>query len=241
MHTREIEYADGELTLRGYFATDSTQPRPCVLIAHPWVGRGAFVIEKAKYLAELGYAGFAVDMYGDARLGAGKDECAALMNPLLSDRDHIKARMLAALECVQGLPDVDSTSIAAMGYCFGGMCVLDLARSGVDIKGVVSFHGLLESPRDTDTKCKENDAAKIAAKVLVLHGHDDPMVTPDRVMAFTREMTKAEADWQIHMYGHTMHAFTNPEANDKAFGTVYDETADKRSLIAMKNFLAEIF
>jgi len=241
MHTREIEYKHGELTLRGYFATDSRQPRPCVLIAHPWVGRGAFVIEKAKYLAELGYAGFAVDMYGDARLGADKDECAALMNPLLSDRDHIKTRMLAALECVQGLAEVDRKNIAAMGYCFGGMCVLDLARSGVDIKGVVSFHGLLDSPWDTDAKCNENDAAKIAAKILVLHGYDDPMAPPEKVLTFTREMTNAEADWQMHMYGQTLHAFTNPEANDKAFGTVYDKTADKRSLIAMKNFLAEIF
>lgn len=241
LKTREVEYQEGDDTLRGFLATGSDDKKPCVLIAHPWAGRGDFVLGKAKYLAELGYAGFAIDMYGNAVTGADRDECAALMNPFLANRELLKRRMLAALECVRSLPEVDSANIAAMGFCFGGMCVLDLARSGADIKGVISFHGLLGGPRETDERFNQYAPAKIQAKVLVLHGYDDPMASPDNVLAFAEEMTAAGADWQIHVYGNTVHAFTNPEADDKALGTVYNKDADLRSHQALENFLAEIF
>ncbi|MDD2800652.1 MAG: dienelactone hydrolase family protein, partial [Methylococcales bacterium] len=135
---------------------------------------------------------------------------------------------------VRLLPWVDDSKIAAMGFCFGGLCVLDLARAGADLKGVVSFHGLLGAPDNLQSN-------SIKAKVLALHGHDDPMGPIEQVVAFEQEMTKAGADWQLHTYGHTMHAFTNPKANDPAFGTVYQANADKRSWLAMKNFLAEVF
>jgi dienelactone hydrolase len=129
---------------------------------------------------------------------------------------------------------VDDSKIAAMGFCFGGLCVLDLARTGVDIKGVVSFHGLLGALANA----KGN---KIKAKILALHGRDDPMGLPEQVLAFQEEMTLAGADWQFVTYGHTVHAFTNPVANDPGFGTVYQADADRRSWQAMQNFFAEIF
>ena len=145
----------------------------------------------------------------------------------------LQERLKATIDMVKDQPEVDSAKIAAIGFCFGGLCVLDIARSNADAAGVVSFHGLLHAPGNT--------AAKINPKVLALHGWDDPMATPDNVKAFGEEMTKAKADWQLHAYGGTMHAFTNPKANDPDFGTVYDADADRRSWQAMTNFLAELF
>jgi dienelactone hydrolase len=182
----------------------------------------------------LGYVGFAVDMYGKGILGSGPEENARLMQPLMEDRAMLQKRMQAALHAVKSLPWVDDGKIAAIGFCFGGLCVLDLARTGAGIKGVVSFHGLLVAPGNTQGNA-------IKAKVLALHGHDDPMVPPEQVLAFEREMTEAGADWQLHTYGHTMHAFTNPAANNPDFGTVYQADADRRSWQAMQNFLAELF
>ncbi|MEE9356744.1 MAG: dienelactone hydrolase family protein, partial [Methylococcaceae bacterium] len=135
---------------------------------------------------------------------------------------------------VKLLPWVDDKKIAALGFCFGGLCVLDLARSGADIKGVISFHGLLSAPDNTEGNA-------IAAKVLALHGYDDPMSSSEQVAALQKELTKSGADWQFHSYGNTMHAFTNPIANDPDFGTVYQSDADRRSWLTMKNFLEEIF
>jgi dienelactone hydrolase len=130
-------------------------------------------------------------------------------------------------------PEVDPRRIAAMGFCFGGLCVLDLARSGADLRGVVSFHGLLTPP-------EPHPQYTILAKVLVLHGFDDPMAPPEQVVALGLELTEAGADWQIHAYGNTLHAFTNPRANDPGFGTVYNETADRRSWRSLREFLAEV-
>jgi len=231
-----IGYLDGDVLLEAYFAFDDaiTERRPAVLISHAWGGRDDFVAEKANKLAELGYVGFALDMYGKGVLGNSPEQNSKLMQPFMADRGLLQKRIKAALYAVRLLPWVDDSKIAAMGFCFGGLCVLDLARAGADLKGVVSFHGLLGAPDNLVTN-------SIKAKVLALHGHDDPMGFFEQVLAFEQEMTKAGADWQLHTYGHTMHAFTNPKANDPAFGTVYQANADKRSWLAMKNFLAEVF
>ncbi len=231
-----VGYTDGDVLLEAFFAFDDSfsDRRPAVLINHAWGGRDDFVAEKAKKLAALGYFGFAVDMYGKGILGSSPEENAKLMQPLMDDRAMLQQRMKAALYAVRLLPWVDDSKIAAIGFCFGGLCSLDLARTGADLKGVVSFHGLLDAPDNT-----QGNAVK--AKVLALHGHDDPMVSSEQVLAFEQEMTKAGADWQLHTYGNTMHAFTNPVANDPAFGTVYQPDADRRSWIAMENFLTEIF
>lgn len=232
-----VGYLDGDTLLEGFFAYDDAVEgqRPAIMINHAWLGRNDFVAEKALKLAELGYFAFAVDMYGKDILGQNKEEGAKLMQPFMGDRRLVLRRMEAALYALKLMPWVDDKKIAAIGFCFGGLCVLDLARSGADIKGVVSFHGLLGTP-------SENNLAKeIKAKVLVLHGNDDPMATADQVVALQQELTNAKADWQLHQYGHTMHAFTNPIANDPEFGTVYQANADKRSWVSMQNFLTEIF
>ncbi|HBW84111.1 MAG TPA: carboxymethylenebutenolidase, partial [Gammaproteobacteria bacterium] len=161
------------------------------------------------------------------------DGNAALMGPFAADRGLLRQRIRAALVAGRNVPQVDPTRVAAMGYCFGGMCVLELARSGADVLGVVSIHGILAAGD------VENE--QIKAKVLCLHGHDDPMVPPEQVMAFETEMTEAGADWQLHAYGSTMHAFTNPAANNPEFGTVYSAIADQRCYQSLKNFFAEIF
>lgn len=231
-----VDYLDDGEVLEGFFAYDDALIglRPVVLIHHAWVGRDEFVAEKAKALAALGYLAFAADMYGKGIQGKSSEENAKLMQPFMADRAKLQKRIHAALATVKLMPWADNARVAAMGFCFGGLCALDLARTGADIRGVVSFHGLL-LPADNIPK------PEIKAKVLALHGHDDPMVPPEQVLAFQTEMTRSGADWQIHVYGGTMHAFTNPVANDPGFGTVYQSAADRRSWQAMQNFFVEIF
>jgi dienelactone hydrolase len=234
VQTRKVEYEIGGKTYEGVLAVDDAQSgkRPGILVSHAWAGRSEFEIEKAKALAELGYAGFALDLYGKGVLGETNEQCQALMTPFIEDREMLRAQLLKTIDIVKDQPEADESQIGAIGFCFGGLCVLDMARAGADMKGVVSFHGLLGGAGNT---------AGVKAKVLVLHGWDDPMVPPDAVVDFAKEMTGAGADWQLHAYGGTMHAFTNPEANDPNFGTVYNADADRRSWITMTNFLAEIF
>lgn len=231
-----VGYLDGDVLLEAFFAYDDFFPgrRPAVLINHTWAGRDDFVAEKAKKIAALGYVGFAVDMYGKGVLGSSAEENAQLMQPFMDNREMLQKRMQAALYAVKLIPWVDDNKIAAIGFCFGGLCSLDLARTGVDLKGVVSFHGLLDAPGNIQGNT-------VKAKILAMHGHDDPMVSVEQVAAFEQEMTRAGADWQLHIFGNTMHAFTNPAANNPGFGTVYQPDADRRSWLAMENFLTEIF
>ncbi|MDR3477274.1 MAG: dienelactone hydrolase family protein [Gammaproteobacteria bacterium] len=232
----KIEYIDGDTVLEGYCALDDTKPgkKPAVIVAHDWSGRNDFACQKAEKLAELGYVGFALDMYGRRIIGKTNEEKSALIKPFMEDRALLRRRILAALATVQELEVVNTASIAVMGFCFGGLCALDLARSGADIRGAVSFHGLLNAPTGIPQE-------KIVAKVLALHGHDDPMVPPAQVADFQKEMTDAKVDWQFHTFGNVMHGFTNPVAHDPKFGTVYDGLADKRSWVIAREFFAEIF
>ena len=236
VETRVVEYKHRDTTLEGVLAFDnaSSQPRPLVLVSHAWGGRDEFAVQKARDLARQGYAGFALDLYGGGKLGSSKEENSALMAPLLEDRLLLQARMEASVAAACEQPEVDAKKVAAIGYCFGGLCVLDLARSGAKVAGVVSFHGLFTPPGNTVGR-------KINSRVLVLHGYDDPMAQPDAMVALASELTEAQADWQIHAYGGTLHAFTNPAADDPDFGTVYHEAADKRSWRAMTEFLQECF
>ena len=204
-------------------------------MAPDWTGCNDFTCQKAQQMVEMGYIGFAIDMYGEGKLGKNNEEKSALIQPMIDDRQLLIKRITAAYQQLQKQPEVIVNKIAAMGFCFGGLCVIDLARSGADVLGVVSFHGLLFPLPDT---IKQNT---IQAKLLILHGYEDPMVPPDSVIAFTNEMTQTQVDWQLHMYGKTMHAFTNPLANDKNFGTVYSQVAERRALQSMVNFLDELF
>ena len=231
-----IDYNDGSAELEAFVAYEETDsPKPLVLVVHDWSGRRDFACKAAERVAGMGYVGMAVDMYGKGVFGSDGDVelNSSLMDPFASDRAMLRDRIRAALEAGRNLSQVDASKVAAMGYCFGGMCVLELARSGADVAGVISIHGIF-SPGDIPNK-------EIKAKILCLHGHEDPMVPPDQVLAFETEMTKAGADWQVHAYGNTMHAFTNPAANNPDFGTMYDEVAERRTYQALANFLDEIF
>ena len=234
--TELIEYEDGGQTLEGYFACREALPFPlgAVLVCHAWGGRGDFECEKARDLAELGYAAFAVDLYGRGVLGDGPETNQRLMQPFIQDRGMLRRRLGRALDTVRGIDRVDESRVAAIGYCFGGLCVLDMARGGAAVKGVVSFHGLLGAPENIET-------SPVSAKVLALHGWSDPMAPPSSVEAFGKEMHAAGADWQLHAYGGVYHAFTNPKANDPdGLGVLYDADADRRSWQSMKNFLEEV-
>ena len=229
-----IEYRDGQTLLEGFFCQDDARPgpQPAVLISHAWGGRDEFVERKARRLAWHGYAAFALDMFGKGKRGTTTEECSALITPFMQDRALLARRITAALETLKDLPQIDSRRIAAMGFCFGGLCALDLARSGADLRGVASFHGLL--------KPSGLPAQKIRAKTLIMHGYDDPMAPPEDVLAIAKELTSAGADWQLHAYGNTRHAFTNPQAHDDALGLKYNEAADRRSWHSLMQFLEEV-
>ena len=233
---RLVEYEHGGASLEGFLACDDVDggAKPAVMVVHAWGGRGQFECDRARALAELGYVGFAADLYGKGVLGASVEENAGLMQPFLDDRAMLQSRLTASLETLKSQPEVDNDRIAAIGYCFGGLCVLDLARIGTDINGVASFHGLFGAPGNTA-------GTKIKTRVLALHGHEDPMVPVDAVVALEKELTEAGADWQIHVYGNTLHAFTNPEANFPDLGAIYNKNADKRSWQTLLNFLDELF
>lgn len=234
MREQPIEYRDGEALLEGFLCYDESQPgpRPAVLINHARGGRDEFVERKARRLAWQGYVCFALDNYGKGKRGTTPEESAALMTPFMNDRAMLRRRLLSGLMAAKAMPIVDAGRIAVMGFCFGGLCALDFARADADVRGVVSFHGLLKPSGLTEPK--------IRARVLMLHGYDDPLAPPDDVLAVAKEFTAAGADWQLHAYGQTVHAFTNPAANNRAGGMQYDEAADRRSWHALEEFLSEV-
>ena len=236
LKTQPLHYRDGETTCHGHlvFPENVNANTPIVLVAHDWSGRNAFADEKAAELAKLGYIGFAMDLYGEGRVGNSNEEKSALMSPFASDRKKLKHRLLAAYQAAKTLGQGNPNAIAAIGFCFGGLSVLDLARTGEALAGVVSFHGLLNAPEGLASE-------RIQARVLALHGYNDPMAKPPQVMAFADEMTKAGADWQVSMYGNTVHAFMNPLAHDEALGLVYSPEIAKRAWTAMAQFLREVF
>jgi dienelactone hydrolase len=237
VRTKVVEYKQADAVLEGYLAWDDAAegPRPGVLIAHEWTGLGDYVQSRARKLAGMGYVAFALDIYGKGVHPQAPKEAAAQASKYKNDRALMRARAAAGLDVLRGSPLCDPRRVAAIGYCFGGTCVLELARSGVDIAGVVSFHGGLDTPHPADAK-------QIKGKVLVLHGGDDPHVPRNDVEAFEDEMRAAGVDWQLNVYGGAVHAFTNPAAgNDKSRGAAYNAAADRRSWEAMQALFAEIF
>lgn len=230
--TKEIEYRGDNKLFRGFCAyPDMGSHLSAILIAPAWAGRDKFACEKAVYLAKKGYLAFVIDVYGDAKVGQSKEENASLMNPLLEDKYALMTRLRSAYSTVSRMTRVDKNSIAAIGFCFGGRCVLDMARSNLELKSVISFHGLL------DTHVERED--DINTKILVLHGYNDPMVPPEQVNKFHQEMDSRNADCQFHSFSQTYHAFSNPEANDPNFGTIYNDLSNKRSWKLAENFLRE--
>jgi dienelactone hydrolase len=232
-----MEYRHGDTVLEGYLVYDDAvkDRRPGVLVVHEWTGINENVKNHADAIAALGYVAFAADMYGKGIRPATMQEASAQATIYKNDRNLMRERVKSGLDFLMKQPMVDAKRIAAVGYCFGGTTVLELARSGADVWGVVSFHGSLDTPNLEDAK-------GIKAKVLVLHGADDPYESKEQVDMFLKEMKDARVDFQMVFYGGAVHSFTNPFAgSDPSKGAAYNEKADKRSWEAMKQFFVEIF
>lgn len=235
---RPVRYDFDGIAFDGAIAAVSGAARPCVLVIHGWEGRSEGQDRIARRLTELGYAAFCVDLYGDGKRGSLAPNSAsinmALMTPLMEDRALLQRRLLAAVEAAKGLAEVRADAVAAIGFCFGGLCALDLARANAPVEAVASFHGgLTPSPLPSP--------AKIEPKVAVYHGWDDPMAPPEQVVALGMELTAADADWQLIAYGGTMHAFMAEGVNAPEQGLQYNERSARRAWDAMAGFLAEAF
>jgi dienelactone hydrolase len=236
MKTDTIGYQDGDAALEGYIAYDDTMDgaRPGIVIYHDWMGVGPYVENRCRQLAQLGYVAFAADIYGRDSRPSGREDAPVIAGRFKNDRKLMRRRASAGLEALKHSGPADPGRLAAIGYCFGGTCALELARSGADIKGVITFHGGLDTP-------SPGDAANIKGKVLVLHGADDPFVPPSQVQAFQEEMRAAKVDWHMVSYGFAVHSFTIPNAgDDPSQGAAYNRTADRRSWQAMRTFLEEV-
>ena len=214
---------------------DWDRPRPAVMVLPNVLGQKEADNVRAEQLAGLGYVGFAVDVYGQGkRTTRQSPDPAVYMNELDADRPLLRDRLHNALKVLEERPEVDKSRMAAIGFCFGGKCVLDLVRTGANLRGVVSFHGVYDRPPFPNI-------APIRSRILVCHGWDDPLCPPDATVALAKELTEAGADWQLHAYGHTGHAFTDESANMPERGVVYQPESERRSWQAMTHFLAEIF
>jgi dienelactone hydrolase len=238
MQTHDIDYRADAVNFRGYLAYDETAPerRPGVLVFHEGLGLGEFAMARARRLAEEGYVAFAADMFGDRRQARNLQEVANLVGGLRNDPETLRARGRAALATLAALPQVDAARLGAIGFCFGGSVVLELAREGADLKAVVSFHGVL-------TTKVPAVSGNVKASVLVCTGADDPLAPPEQVAAFEDEMRSADVrDWQVISYGNTLHGFTNPAADGSMMRTaLYSEQADRRSWASMRSLFDEVF
>ncbi|HEV2295398.1 MAG TPA: dienelactone hydrolase family protein [Tepidisphaeraceae bacterium] len=235
--TETVEYKQGDTTLKGFLAYDDAlaDKRPAVIIVHEWWGLTDYTRRRAHDVASLGYVAFVADMFGEGKTTNDPKEAGAMAGAIKKDPATGMARAQAALDFVKSQPLVDGERVAAMGYCFGGTIALEMARAGMPLLGVVSFHGSLSTDNPAE-------AGKLKAKVLALHGADDPMVPPEEVLAFAKEMQQADADWQLVVYGNAVHSFTNPKADTFGIpGVKYNAAADRRSWEDMKDFLAEVF
>jgi dienelactone hydrolase len=237
---KTVEYSAQGVVMKGYlaYAENIKGKQPGVLVVHEWWGLNDYARRRARMLAELGYTALAVDMYGDGKQAMDPEEAGKFSSELMKNFDVAKARFMAAMEFLKQQPTVDPTRIAAIGYCFGGGVVLNMARQGADLKGVASFHGAL-------TAIKPAQPGVVKAKILVLNGADDKFIPPEQIEAFKQEMKCAGADFQFISYPGAIHSFTNPEATalGKKFNLplAYNADADKKSWVELKKFLNKVF
>ncbi len=243
MHTETLTYSQGKNQFKGFVAKGKETPhkRPAVIIAPAWRGLDNFAKSKAEYMAELGYIGFAADYYGDGVTAQTDQRASELMTPLFVDRKELLNRMIAAYEAVKTIPAVDPNRIAVIGFCFGGLAALELFRSGTPVRGAVTFHATLSHNFQGHKAHTLPIASGIEGSVLALHGNDDPMVSAQDLKAFQDEMTKANVDWELDIYGHAVHAFTNPEVHDVHSGLAFNTKANARSWSSAARFFSEIF
>jgi dienelactone hydrolase len=237
MQTRDVDYRCEDANLRGGLAwnENAVGQRPGVLVFHEGLGLGEFAMERARRLAGLGYVALAADMFGDRRQARNLQEVATLVGGLRAAPEKLRARGRAALATLAALPEVDANKMAAIGFCFGGSVVLELAREGADLKAVVSFHGVLATKMPAV-------AGEVKASVLVCTGADDPLAPPDQVADFANEMRASRVrDWQVISYGNTLHGFTNPAADGSMLrSALYSAQADRRSWASMQNLFDEV-
>jgi dienelactone hydrolase len=237
MHSDRVEYSHGGITFRGYVVHDParTAKLPGVLVVHEAWGLGEHVRDRCEKLAELGYIAFAVDMFGEGKQSSTSEEGMQWTKALRANVPELRARIRAAHQALLAHPQVDAQRVAAIGYCFGGSASIELARSGAELAGVVSFHGSLSTTHPAEPR-------SVKAKVLVCTGADDPFIPPAQVHAFIDEMRNATASYEIVIYGGVKHSFTNPKAGERGVaGLEYDRTADARSWAVMHTFFQEIF
>jgi dienelactone hydrolase len=237
---KTVEYSAQGVVMKGYLAYDENIKgrRPGVLVVHEWWGLNEYARKRARMVAELGYTALAVDMYGDGKQAMHPDDAKKFSSELMKNFDDAKARFTAAMEFLKQQPSVDPTRIAAIGYCMGGGVVLNMARQGVDLKGVASFHGSLSA-------VKPAQPGTVKAKLLVLHGGDDKFIPPEQIEAFKQEMKSAGVDFQFISYPGAVHSFTNPDADElgKKYNMpiAYNADADRKSWGELKGFLKKIF
>jgi dienelactone hydrolase len=225
---------EGESLESVFVGRRDNEPRPTVILVPTVMGVTDLEIGFGRQLVELGYNAFVADVFGKTFHGSPRDTMFGELTRLRSDRAALRRRMQSVLAVAQGLAEVNANQVVVAGYCFGGQCALDLARSGVDIAAAVSFHGLFDPPGLPPETIK--------AKVVAFHGWDDPMAPPDKVVALGQELTEAGADWQIHAYGHVGHGFTNPHASELQIdGVRYNALAAERSWTSFINLLEELF
>ena len=237
MQTRDVEYRCDEVTLRGHLVWDETvvARRPGVAVFHEGLGLGDFAMARARMVAELGYVALAADMFGERKQARNLQEVATIVGGLRAEPEKLRARGRAALAALAGLPQVDASRLAAIGFCFGGSVVLELAREGAELKAAVGFHGVLSTKLPAAP-------GQVKASVLICTGADDPLAPPDQLAAFENEMRAANVrDWQVISYGNTLHGFTNPAADGSMMRTaMYNEQADRRSWASMKSLFDEV-
>ena len=243
MKEETVLYKSADTTCRGFLAYDPTKTAksPAVIVIHAWRGLDDFSKQKARMLAELGYVGFSADLYGAGATATTDDKAYELMSPLFVDRKLLRERMVSAYETIKAMPFVDANRIGAIGFCFGGLSAIELFRSGVDLRGVVSFHALMGTTIGDLQAQAIPSTPSTKSSILMLHGHDDPYVSRQDIENITKEFTEAKVDWQMHLYSHTSHAFTNPQANDPTGALKYNPLSDQRSWLEMTNFFEEVF
>ena len=236
----EVSYQAGDTTLKGYLTSDPAKKgkRPGILVVHEWWGHNDYARKRARMLAELGYTALAVDMYGDGKTASHPDDAGKFAGEVRKNMPVAEARFKAAMDLLKSQSNVEGTHIAAIGYCFGGGIVLEMARRGVDLDGVASFHGSLGTAAPAQS-------GHVKAKVLVLNGAADPFTKPEQITTFQQEMETAGVDYKFINYEGAKHSFTNPEANN--FGQKfnlpleYNEEADRKSWAELQTFLKNIF